>query len=223
MNPATDASWEDELCAGTPPFGTVVLGDSASAHFHIPPAYLDATKIDNSTYATIEAVVANEFDWPMLSATSAFYDSAAPFEVESPNIITPNHLPRARAPIRSRPLSLTARCADGSAGLTPAPLHMTRPCMTHPCPPAVAFIDALPCPGGHAHVPAPKPYISGPVNSSYGIIRSRNRCAHRDYQNIAVNGARSGAMNSTIQQGAMTSTCELIAVEFRFPRRCILQ
>jgi len=30
------------------------------------------------------------------------------------------------------------------------------------------------------------------------VMRGRNRCAHRDYQNIAVNGARAGAMNDTI-------------------------
>ena len=46
---------------------------------------MDATKIDNSTYATIEALLANEFDWPMLSATSGFYDSAAPFGASKNN------------------------------------------------------------------------------------------------------------------------------------------
>ena len=35
---------------------------------------------------------------------------------------------------------------------------------------------------------------------SYLINRGRNRCSHRDYQNIAVNGARAGAMNNTIQR-----------------------
>jgi len=29
-------------------------------------------------------------------------------------------------------------------------------------------------------------------------MRNRNRCVHRDFQNIAVNGARAGSMNSTI-------------------------
>jgi acyloxyacyl hydrolase len=28
----------------------------------------------------------------------------------------------------------------------------------------------------------------------------RNRCSHRDFQNIAVNGARAGSMNDTIVQ-----------------------
>jgi acyloxyacyl hydrolase len=29
-------------------------------------------------------------------------------------------------------------------------------------------------------------------------MRQRNRCNHRDYQNISVNGARSGAVESSI-------------------------
>ena len=33
------------------------------------------------------------------------------------------------------------------------------------------------------------------------IQRARNLCNHRDFQNIGVNGARSGAMNESIQQG----------------------
>jgi acyloxyacyl hydrolase len=34
--------------------------------------------------------------------------------------------------------------------------------------------------------------------SIYSAMRDRNRCNHRDYHNIAVNGARAGDMNSTI-------------------------
>ena len=45
------------------------------------------------------------------------------------------------------------------------------------------------------------PDITGPVNSSYLVNRNRNRCAHRDYQNLGVNGARAGSMNDTIQRG----------------------
>ncbi|XP_019638281.1 PREDICTED: acyloxyacyl hydrolase-like [Branchiostoma belcheri] len=40
--------------------------------------------------------------------------------------------------------------------------------------------------------------IKGPVDSIYMRLRERNRCNHRDYQNIGVNGGRSGSMNSTI-------------------------
>jgi acyloxyacyl hydrolase len=38
----------------------------------------------------------------------------------------------------------------------------------------------------------------GPMSSIYAAMRDRNRCNHRDYHNIAVNGARASDMNSTI-------------------------
>jgi acyloxyacyl hydrolase len=34
----------------------------------------------------------------------------------------------------------------------------------------------------------------GVVDSFYLRVRERNHCNHRDYQNLCVNGARSGAM-----------------------------
>ncbi len=37
------------------------------------------------------------------------------------------------------------------------------------------------------------------MNSSYAVMRNRNYCVHRDYQNIAVNGARAASMNDSIQ------------------------
>jgi len=43
-------------------------------------------------------------------------------------------------------------------------------------------------------------YPQGPVYSGYLNTRARNLCNHRDYQNIAVNGARSSSMASTIMQ-----------------------
>ena len=46
---------------------------------------------------------------------------------------------------------------------------------------------------------APFPDIAGPVRSVYQRVVADNPCAHRDYQNIGVNGARAGAMNDTIQ------------------------
>jgi acyloxyacyl hydrolase len=38
----------------------------------------------------------------------------------------------------------------------------------------------------------------GALDSMYLRMRARNLCSHRDYQNIGVNGARSGAMNNSI-------------------------
>src|SRR5690348_8347744 len=50
------------------------------------------------------------------------------------------------------------------------------------------------------HTPGFKPSTGKEisVDSVYKRLWDRNHCNHRDYQNVAVNGARSGAMNNTI-------------------------
>jgi len=116
--------YEEKFCSDTARNGVVVLGDSASAHFHIPPNYLTAANIDGTTFENLLTVAENEADWPMFSATTGFDTNDTRFVHD----------------------------------------------------------------------------ITGSVNSTYLTLRNRNRCIHRDYQNIAVNGARSGAMNDHIQQ-----------------------
>ena len=37
VDPTTNTPYEELFCKDTPQYGTVVLGDSASAHFHVPP------------------------------------------------------------------------------------------------------------------------------------------------------------------------------------------
>lgn len=41
--------------------------------------------------------------------------------------------------------------------------------------------------------------FEGPLNSVYQTIRNRNRCSHRDYQNIAVNGATSYSFTEAVK------------------------
>ncbi|XP_055891479.1 acyloxyacyl hydrolase-like isoform X1 [Biomphalaria glabrata] len=41
--------------------------------------------------------------------------------------------------------------------------------------------------------------ITGPVDSVYLRLRQRNRCNHRDYQNIAANGERSSSVNNIVK------------------------
>lgn len=43
--------------------GIVVLGDSASAHFHVPPEYFESQAINPTTFEHIEGILTNEFDW----------------------------------------------------------------------------------------------------------------------------------------------------------------
>ena len=47
--------WEDLLCGGTQSFGTIILGDSAAAHFHVPPEFITAKELSKTTYTVCRA------------------------------------------------------------------------------------------------------------------------------------------------------------------------
>ena len=46
----TGRPYEDLYCTGTGQMGTVVLGDSAGAHFHIPPEWFNVTEQDAQVF-----------------------------------------------------------------------------------------------------------------------------------------------------------------------------
>jgi acyloxyacyl hydrolase len=115
IDPVSGKSYEDLFCTGTGQLGVAVLGDSASAHFRIPPQFVTADTINKETYSHFLRFASLEADWPHLSTITGF--------------------------------------TEDTTGLVPGPTH-----------------------------------------SIYKMLKERNRCIHRDYQNIAVNGARTGAM-----------------------------
>ena len=119
VDPNSGETYEKKWCEGTGQMGTVLLGDSVGAHFHIPPAWLTARELSVDAFKNLPFVLENELDWPMLSSGTGYKNSTWPD-------------------------------------------------------------------------------ISGPVDSTYLRLRELNRCNHRDYQNIAVNGARSSAMADDI-------------------------
>lgn len=123
MNPASGRSYEDELCGASQPRGVAVLGDSISAHFHLPREWFNSTELSLKAFESLPFTLENELDWPEFSTVTAFMND------------------------------------------------------TH------KFHDIL----------------HGPVDSVYKRMFNRNHCNHRDYQNIAVNGARSSSMADTIQ------------------------
>lgn len=120
VEPTSGETYESLWCNGTQQMGTIVLGDSASAHFHIPPAWVTSSNMSKEAFKDLLMVLENEFDWPMMSTVTGFTNSTWPIS------------------------------------------------------------------------------ISGNVDSSYLRLRELNRCNHRDYQNIAVNGARASAMAEQI-------------------------
>lgn len=81
LNPASGQPWEDELCNDTQRLGIAVLGDSISAHFHIPEQWLDARQLSPEVFEHLAFILENELDWPQLSYTTGH------FNVSWPNII----------------------------------------------------------------------------------------------------------------------------------------
>jgi len=114
---AQGRSYEDLFCKGTNQFGTIVIGDSAAAHFHIPVGYFDPRLMTENTFNHIlSPFIEDEFDWPMKNWACGY---------------------------------LTSNFSGDIPGLT---------------------------------------------DSIYLRMRQRNLCNHRDYQTLAVNGARSGSV-----------------------------
>lgn len=59
VDPATNHTYESLWCKGTQQMGTVVLGDSASAHFHIPPTWFDSATMNDSTFQDLPFILEN--------------------------------------------------------------------------------------------------------------------------------------------------------------------
>lgn len=94
-----------------------MLGDSISAHFHLPEQWFDAEAINEASFTDLAFILENEIDWPELSAMTGYMNSTW--------FVTP-----------------------------------------------------------------------GPTRSIYLNLVQRNRCNFRDYQNVAVNGARTESMKA---------------------------
>jgi acyloxyacyl hydrolase len=66
-------SYEDLFCSGEyAPRGIAILGDSATAHFHIPPQYINEKTLD---FSHIIEAAANELDWPACSWSTGYHET----------------------------------------------------------------------------------------------------------------------------------------------------
>ncbi|CAF0927615.1 unnamed protein product [Didymodactylos carnosus] len=115
INASTGRPWEEEFCDDTQRLGIAVLGDSISAHFHIPEQWLDASQFSPAAFEHMMLIIENELDWPQVSDITG-------------------------------------------------------------------------------HVNLTWPNIEGTTRSIYARMFELDHCNHRDYQNIAVNGANSKSM-----------------------------
>lgn len=76
VDPVTGKPYEDLYCTNITQYGTIVLGDSATAHFHIPYQYLNVTAWTNSTFDRVLLAAENEFDWPLFSSSTGFANTS---------------------------------------------------------------------------------------------------------------------------------------------------
>ncbi|XP_068008835.1 acyloxyacyl hydrolase isoform X1 [Melanerpes formicivorus] len=110
VDPKDGIPYEEKFCKGAGSRGVVLLGDSAGAHFHIPPEWMAVTQMSAKSFENLPMAFSDELDWPQFSEFTGFLNST----------------------------------------------------------------------------------IGGWTDSLYLRLRSRNRCNHRDLQNISQNGGSSG-------------------------------
>eukprot|EP00057_Strongylocentrotus_purpuratus_P020668 XP_011675142.1 PREDICTED: acyloxyacyl hydrolase isoform X1 [Strongylocentrotus purpuratus] len=67
--------FEETLCGETKRMGTILLGDSAGAHFHLPKEWFTASELSLEVFKDVAMIVENEFDWPMTSAMTGYMNS----------------------------------------------------------------------------------------------------------------------------------------------------
>ncbi|KAM9971761.1 hypothetical protein ACTFIW_011744 [Dictyostelium discoideum] len=70
-------SYEELFCSNSGAMGVIVSGDSAGAHFSIPPQWMTARDINSTTYKGMIDVLETEVDWPMRS-TYTGWDTSVP-------------------------------------------------------------------------------------------------------------------------------------------------
>ncbi|EPQ08879.1 Acyloxyacyl hydrolase [Myotis brandtii] len=119
VDPKDGIPYEKKFCEGSEPRGIVLLGDSAGAHFHIPPEWITASQMSLKSFFNLPTALTDELDWPQLSGATGFLNATSGIK----------------------------------------------------------------------------------ENSIYLHLRKRNRCNHRDYQNISKNGASSQNLETFIERG----------------------
>ncbi|XP_063778580.1 acyloxyacyl hydrolase isoform X2 [Pseudophryne corroboree] len=75
FDPEDGIPYEKKLCEGTDAKGIVVLGDSAAAHFHIPPEWITTMNMSRNSFSNMALAISNELDWPQFSLYTGFENS----------------------------------------------------------------------------------------------------------------------------------------------------
>uniref|UniRef100_A0A8D2DPY0 Acyloxyacyl hydrolase n=1 Tax=Sciurus vulgaris TaxID=55149 RepID=A0A8D2DPY0_SCIVU len=83
VDPKDGIPYEKKFCEGSQPRGIILLGDSAGAHFHIPPEWLMPSQMSLNSFLNLPMAITNELDWPQLSGVTGFLDSTSRIEEKS--------------------------------------------------------------------------------------------------------------------------------------------
>lgn len=78
LDSTTGRPWEEELCDDKRRLGIAVLGDSISAHFHLPEQWLDARQLNVGVFDHLLFIIENELDWPQMSAATGHVNVSWP-------------------------------------------------------------------------------------------------------------------------------------------------
>jgi acyloxyacyl hydrolase len=91
---ASGLPYENEYCDDSKRLGIAVLGDSLSAHFHIPEQWLDAQQFSSAAFEHLGFILENELDWPQMSASTGHVNVSWPnIEGRSSTIRTMHNCP----------------------------------------------------------------------------------------------------------------------------------
>ncbi|KYO43217.1 acyloxyacyl hydrolase isoform A [Alligator mississippiensis] len=75
VDPKDGIPYEHKFCKGAESKGIILLGDSAGAHFHIPPEWMTAAQMSVQVFSDLPLAFTNELDWPQFSGITGFLNS----------------------------------------------------------------------------------------------------------------------------------------------------
>nr|XP_006124124.1 acyloxyacyl hydrolase [Pelodiscus sinensis] len=75
VDPKDGIPYEKKFCEDAESKGIILLGDSAGAHFHIPPEWMTAAQMSLKSFSNLPVALTNEFDWPHFSGITGFLNS----------------------------------------------------------------------------------------------------------------------------------------------------
>uniref|UniRef100_A0A8C3TKW0 Acyloxyacyl hydrolase n=1 Tax=Chelydra serpentina TaxID=8475 RepID=A0A8C3TKW0_CHESE len=73
VDPKDGIPYEKKFCKESK--GIILLGDSAGAHFHIPPEWMTVAQMSLKSFSDLPVALTNELDWPHFSGTTGFLNS----------------------------------------------------------------------------------------------------------------------------------------------------